>query len=83
MGKADLHIHTAYNWDGTTTVSAVLKHATDCTDLIVTGTDVMTQKILRGKRVVLVQEGMTEPEGLAGHLQAASERDFRAQLQRN
>lgn len=37
-------------------------------DLIVTGTDVLTQKILRDKRVILVQEGMTEPEGLAYHL---------------
>lgn len=33
MGKADLHIHTTYSWDGMTTVSAVLKQATTHTDL--------------------------------------------------
>ena len=27
MGLADLHIHTIHSWDGTCTVSAVLKHA--------------------------------------------------------
>ena len=27
MGKADLHIHTIYSWDGTCTVEAVLKQA--------------------------------------------------------
>ena len=27
MGKADLHIHTTYSWDGTCTVEAVLKQA--------------------------------------------------------
>jgi len=27
MGRADLHIHTIYSWDGTCTVSAVLKQA--------------------------------------------------------
>ncbi len=27
MGLADLHIHTVYSWDGTATVSAVLKTA--------------------------------------------------------
>jgi len=27
MGKADLHIHTIYSWDGTATVKAVLKQA--------------------------------------------------------
>lgn len=33
-------------------------------DLIVTGTDLIVQKNLRGKRMVLVQEGMMEAEGL-------------------
>lgn len=33
MGKADLHIHTTYSWDGTTTVSAVLKYVANQTDL--------------------------------------------------
>lgn len=33
MGKADLHIHTAYSSDGTATVAAVLEHATRHTDL--------------------------------------------------
>ncbi|MGE5224052.1 MAG: PHP domain-containing protein [Omnitrophica WOR_2 bacterium] len=33
MGLADLHIHTTYSWDGTCTVSAVLKQAADQTDL--------------------------------------------------
>ena len=33
MGKADLHIHTAYSHDGTATVAAVLEHATRHTDL--------------------------------------------------
>lgn len=27
MGQADLHIHTIYSYDGTTTIEAVLKHA--------------------------------------------------------
>jgi predicted metal-dependent phosphoesterase TrpH len=27
MGKADLHVHTAHSWDGTCTVSAVLRQA--------------------------------------------------------
>ncbi|MCB0065032.1 MAG: PHP domain-containing protein [Caldilineaceae bacterium] len=36
MGKADLHIHTAYSPDGTATVSAVLEHVaqTRCVDLL-------------------------------------------------
>ncbi|HVM71048.1 MAG TPA: PHP domain-containing protein [Anaerolineales bacterium] len=29
MGKADLHIHTIYSWDGTCSVEAVLKRAAD------------------------------------------------------
>lgn len=33
MGKADLHIHTAYSYDGTATVAAVLEHVTHHTDL--------------------------------------------------
>lgn len=33
-------------------------------DLVVTCSDLIVQKNLRGKRVVLVQEGITEPEGL-------------------
>jgi predicted metal-dependent phosphoesterase TrpH len=33
MGKADLHIHTTHSWDGTTTVSAVLKQVVAHTDL--------------------------------------------------
>jgi predicted metal-dependent phosphoesterase TrpH len=33
MGLADLHIHTIYSWDGTSTISAVLKYAADYTDL--------------------------------------------------
>lgn len=33
MGKADLHIHTIHSWDGTTTVSAVLKYVVTHTDL--------------------------------------------------
>lgn len=34
-------------------------------DLILTCTDLMVQKNLRGKPVILVQEGMTDPEGIA------------------
>ncbi len=37
-------------------------------DLVVTGTDLVVQQNLRGKRVVLVQEGMTEPEDLSYQL---------------
>jgi predicted metal-dependent phosphoesterase TrpH len=33
MGLADLHIHTIYSWDGTCTVSAVLKYAAEQTAL--------------------------------------------------
>jgi len=33
MGKADLHVHTIYSWDGTASVSAVLKHAVDVAGL--------------------------------------------------
>lgn len=33
MGKADLHIHTAYSKDGTATVAAVLDHVVQHTDL--------------------------------------------------
>jgi len=35
MGKADLHIHTAYSADGTATVAAVLEHVVHHTDLTV------------------------------------------------
>jgi predicted metal-dependent phosphoesterase TrpH len=33
MGLADLHIHTIYSWDGTSTVSAVLKQVVEHTEL--------------------------------------------------
>jgi predicted metal-dependent phosphoesterase TrpH len=33
MGLADLHVHTVHSYDGTSSVSAVLKHAADYTDL--------------------------------------------------
>jgi len=33
-------------------------------DLVVTSTDLIIQKNIRGRRMVLVQEGITEPEGL-------------------
>ena len=33
MGLADLHIHTTYSWDSTSTVSSVLKYAAYHTDL--------------------------------------------------
>jgi hypothetical protein len=35
MGLADLHIHTTYSWDGTCTVSAVLKRVVENTTLAV------------------------------------------------
>jgi hypothetical protein len=37
-------------------------------DLVVTCTDTLIQRNLLGKRIVLIQEGMTEPEGPAYHL---------------
>ena len=33
MGFADLHIHSIYSYDGTSTISAILKHTADHTDL--------------------------------------------------
>lgn len=37
-------------------------------DLIVTSTDLVVQKNIRGKKIVLVQEGMTDPENFMYHL---------------
>ena len=37
-------------------------------DLVVTCSDLLVQKNILGKRVVLVQEGITEPEGIMFHL---------------
>lgn len=37
-------------------------------DLILTCTDLLVQKNIRHKRVILVQEGMTDPEGMAYHI---------------
>ncbi len=37
-------------------------------DLVVTCSDLIIQNNIRGKRVVLVQEGITEPEGIMFHL---------------
>jgi len=37
-------------------------------DLVITGTDLIIQRNLRGKRILLVQEGMIEPEGWRYHL---------------
>lgn len=37
-------------------------------DLVITCTDLLIQRNLRGRRVVLVQEGLTEPEGVLYHL---------------
>jgi len=40
MGKADLHIHSTYSYDGTATVPAILEHVTRHTDLdVITITD--------------------------------------------
>ena len=33
MGFADLHIHSTYSWDGTATISAILKYVVEKTDL--------------------------------------------------
>ncbi|MCS7247293.1 MAG: PHP domain-containing protein [Anaerolineales bacterium] len=33
MGFADLHIHSIYSWDGTATISAILKYVVERTDL--------------------------------------------------
>lgn len=35
MGFADLHIHSTYSWDGTATISAILKYVVEKTDLSV------------------------------------------------
>jgi hypothetical protein len=37
-------------------------------DLVVTASDLIVQRNIRGKRLVLVQEGITEPESLLFHL---------------
>ncbi len=37
-------------------------------DLVVTGSDAIIQRNICSKRIILVQEGMTEPEGIAFHL---------------
>ena len=37
-------------------------------DLVVTCSDLLVQKNIRNKRVILVQEGITEPEGVMFHL---------------
>ena len=37
-------------------------------DLVVTCSDLLVQNNIRGNRVVLVQEGITEPEGVMYHL---------------
>jgi len=37
-------------------------------DLVVTCSDLLVQKNIRNKRVILVQEGITEPEGIMFHL---------------
>ncbi len=42
--------------------------ATYSYDLVVTCSDLLIQNNIRGKRVVLVQEGITEPEGIMYHL---------------
>jgi len=33
MGFADLHIHSMYSYDGTASISAILKYVADYTDL--------------------------------------------------
>jgi hypothetical protein len=40
-----------------------------CYDLVFTCSDLIIQKNIRGKRIVLVQEGITEPEGVIYRLQ--------------
>jgi len=37
-------------------------------DLVITGSDAIIQKNIKNTRIILVQEGMTEPEGLIFHL---------------
>lgn len=37
-------------------------------DLVVTGSDAIIQKNIRNKRIILIQEGMTEPEGFMYHV---------------
>ena len=37
-------------------------------DLVVTGSDAIIQKNIRKKRIILIQEGMTEPEGMMYYL---------------
>ena len=37
-------------------------------DLVLTGSDSIIQKNIRSSRIILVQEGITEPEGLAYHI---------------
>ena len=37
-------------------------------DLVVSGSDLLVQRNVRGKRYVLIQEGMTDPENLMYHL---------------
>jgi hypothetical protein len=37
-------------------------------DLVVTCSDLLIQKNIRGKRMVLIQEGITEPEGVMYHM---------------
>ena len=37
-------------------------------DLVLTGSDAIIQKNIRSSRIILIQEGMTEPEGIMYHL---------------
>lgn len=37
-------------------------------DLVITGSDSIIQRNIRSRRIVLVQEGMTEPEGVVFHI---------------